>query len=158
MRHDMTQDDRKAPGPAPSLTPEQFRELVKGVSVLLNAIGDGTITIDGGSVWSPTDRRHTIKELRALSNLTQAPQQREAPSRVQALTPRVVYSLIPHETVVDGGDLSPSAVAILKYLTNHPNTTIRELVTELHLKRSTVANVLTMLRKRELVKSTAIEG
>jgi hypothetical protein len=55
-------------------------------------------------------------------------------------------------------DLTPAAAAILVYVTTHPQgATVDELVTQLDLKRKTVANLVSQLRLKKLIHANATQ-
>lgn len=71
--------------------------------------------------------------------------------------PRVVYELAVKDKRIDASGITPAGVAILKHLVTHHEASIKDFMTTLNLKRSTIANVLTALKKRGLVASRLIK-
>jgi hypothetical protein len=80
-----------------------------------------------------------------------------ASAKAPAKEPRVVYALAAPGQRIDASSLSPAGVAILKYLAAQGTATIMSLMTTLDLKRSTIANVLTELRRKNLVVSKGVK-
>jgi DNA-binding MarR family transcriptional regulator len=69
-------------------------------------------------------------------------------------SPRVVYELaIAEGQAIDTDGIPRAAIEVLKHLSEHGATPIREMMNALSLRRSSVANALTALRKRKLVRS-----
>lgn len=157
-----------------NVTSAEVRILLKEMSRLVSLIADGQLTVDGRPLAAPADPsqgtgdpqgyRRTVKELRAealaVDGQTWSPETPPAPrpKPTKILQPRRVYELIvPRGGKINMDGLTPAGVAILRYLSVHEQAAIVTLMKDLALKRSTVANVLTELKRRKLVESVAID-
>ena len=171
--------------PAVDITNADLRRLMSTMATLVQAIADGQVTVDGQAMGAgspgraqdttsshPHPTRPTVKELRAQAQERavamglSAPKDEtpqvfinvEQPEKVnKGMQPRVVYELATKDKRIDATGLTPAGVAILKYLAANGSGAIMTFMSVLGLKRSTIANVLTELKRRKLVESKTIE-
>ncbi len=160
---------------------KQMSTVQEQMATVLRAIADGQASVDGGSVHvTPAPRavaprtsyRPTIREQRVaqtvLADNTPQPHAQTImqaldsrhqghASKGKSLPARVVYDLAPIKGRPNVEGLSPAGVSILKYLASHHQTSIGALMRDLKLARSTIANVLTVLRTRKLVVSKEVQ-
>lgn len=150
------------PPPTPGVTSEQVRDLLKQMSFVLNALSDGRVAVSDGKpivlqqASRPYPHRMTIREMRATAPDMPMIQTRPRPTQ-RNLKPRCEYQLIgPANKTIDTNGLTPAALAILRLLARRTRASIKAMVEEFQLSRSTIANALTELRKRELVESVQV--
>jgi len=151
---------------AGNLTGDEVRKFFRTIAETLSAMADGRITIDGQTIGEhPEALRDLLPGLSGMLGREDGAMVEQTPARVigkrntpAQLNPRRVYELIPQKKQLDLDGLTPAAVAIVKYLSTHEKASIRELMEQLHFKRSTVANSLTVLKNRKIVKVSNILG
>jgi DNA-binding transcriptional ArsR family regulator len=148
---------------------DTVQHLFDQVAAILKAMGDGTVQVIDGDRTAPKldgvspaqfqqfQHRPTIKELRAAAEtptIIGIPRPRRSKANH---APRKGYTLVvPAGGTYDLEGLSAGAIAIVKYLALHDHATIKQLMDVTGLKRSTIANTLTVLRNRNLVRSEGL--
>lgn len=154
-----------------TVTQQEFRRLLSSVSDILDAMSDGRIVLDGHPLTDApiepripmsisVERRPTIKELRAQAQaeeraVPQIPIPNRKAARKRSLPARRVYALkTPKDSNrLDLEGLTESEVSVVKLLAVSNKPTMKDIYTSLKLQRSTVANIMTKLRKRDLIES-----
>lgn len=158
-----TPDQEKQFQPVPvDITYADVREFMRRAGAIMQAIGDGRLPLDGSrandavGTHGETRYKPTIRELRAAQP-TPTIVPRQLPKNT--MPPRVALELIiPPGGHLDRTGLSNAANTIIRYLVVNHRATIKEMIDETELKRSTIQNALTELRHRNLVQSVKIDG
>lgn len=148
------------------------------LAVLLRAVADGSLVVQDGRpvvvqraiVAEPP--RSTVKERRAREKalvalgpklaqiLRDAPEPRRQ-RKLRNMQPRTIYSMALANTVnklraLQG--LTPSGLSVVRYVSEHPRTTVPEIVIQLDLSKKTVENQLSILKRLDLLETEKVRG
>lgn len=132
---------------------------------LFQRLTDGKIKIEDGQPLIPPKQARGSANLpgefiddRLAATLRDAKEPKRQ-RKERNLQPRTAYSLKQIKTPVqmrEVQNLAPAGSAIIIYLATHPKATVPELMSQLDLKRKTVANHLSLLKQKDLVIVTDV--
>jgi hypothetical protein len=156
------------------VTRDEVNALMSQMGSLLTAISNGTVQVVESDP-QPARRQGGgggVRQLRAADMLARVDHDADGDGAMALSTrvsrkgvrrnpggPRVHYSLkTPERGKLDLSHLTPATVNMAKYLSMRDTASVKDLMADLKLKRSTIMNGLAQLRKKGIVETKSVVG